>query len=293
LGRLRPEAFLGGTMTLDASAATSAISKLSKQLDMSALELAEGILKLAEQQMVRALHSISIQKGYDPSDFTLCCFGGAGGMHVCELAEQMNMAHAIIPANSGVFSAYGMLTAPKQRRLTKTYLALFSEASHSALDLHFKEMTSKGHAELVEEQVLPEAINVQCSLDLRYQGQSFTLNIPYSSQSEEQFVRQHQHQYGHTLNAPIEIVNLCVSVSADAAKLTQAPNLAHSKTSPIKEVLLPLEDKPVAIYQRALLGQKDLIFGPAIIIEKVSTTWLKKGWKLSLDDFGHMHLSRV
>lgn len=293
LGRLRPDAFLGGAMTLDASAATRAISRLSQNLGMTTLELAEGILKLAEQQMVRALHSISIQKGYDPSDFTLCCFGGAGGMHVCELAEQMNMAQAIIPANSGVLSAYGMLTAPKQRRLTKTYFALLSEASDNILELHFQEMTTKGQDELVKEKVQPEAIKAQCSLDLRYQGQSFTLNVPYSEQSEAQFIRQHQHQYGHTLDSPVEIVNLCVSVSADAVKLAQAPGLAHSKTSPIKQVTLPLEDRLVPIYQREQLGQEDLILGPAIIIEKVSTTWLKKGWQLSLDAFGHMHLSRV
>jgi len=293
LGRLRPEAFLGGAMTLDASAANSAVSRLSKKLDMTTLDLATGVLKLAEQQMVRALHSISIQKGYDPSDFILCCFGGAGGMHVCELAEQMSMAKAIIPANSGVLSAYGMLTAPRQRQLTKTYLALLAEASHNVLDLHFQEMATKGYAELVKEQVQPDAIKVRHSLDLRYQGQSFTLNIPYSKQSEAQFIHQHQHQYGHTLDSPVEVVNLCVSVSADAAKLPPTPNLGYAKASPIKEVTLPLEDQPVPVYQREQLGRDALILGPAIIIEKVSTTWLKAGWQLSLDAFGHMHLSQI
>ncbi len=290
LGRLRAEAFLGGGMSLSLNGATKALDKLAKELGMRRIELAEGIIELAEQHMVKALHSISIQKGHNPNDFTLCCFGGAGGLHVCSLAEKLNMTKAIIPINSGVLSAYGMLQAKKQRQFSKTHLALLSESSDSQLNDLFEKIEQQGKSELLLEQIGEPRIHAERSLDLRYQGQSYTLNIPFSTESEALFHQSHYRQYGHQFEAiPVELVNLNVRLTID----TQVPAEPKPDTlsdSPRESILLPSSEAPVTVIQRHALRQGEVIRGPAIILEKVSTTWLKAGWSASIDQCRHLSL---
>lgn len=293
LGRLRPEAFLGGNMSLDVTATKKAIGKLSAQLAMTELDLAKGIIELAEQQMVKALHSISIQKGHNPKDFTLCCFGGAGGMHVCSLAEKLHMSRALIPENSGVLSAYGMLRAKQQREFTKTHLTLMSEVDATQIDSLFQALEQQGREELVSEHTDPRKVSIKRSLDLRYQGQSFTLNIPYKHDAEESFHQAHQKQYGHRLKQAVELVNLSLSIAIETDNfVTHTANKDKEKPS-YTECDLPFETKKVAIYRRDALSQGYSINGPAIIIEAVSTTWLKAGWRASVDEFSHLHLEKV
>lgn len=293
LGRLRPEAFLGGGMNLDYGKAEAAVSALAEQLNMDTVALARGIVTIAEHQMVRALHSISIQKGYDPSEFLLCCFGGAGGMHVCSLAEQMKIDQAIVPINSGVLSAFGMLSAPKQRQYTQTYIRLWSQLNAQEIERYFEEMEATGRHELLKEQTLPEDIQVERSLDLRYLGQSFTLNIPYSDTSDKLFIQKHLDQYGHTLESDIEIVNLCVGLKAPG-KVSSLPNFQpKNKDLSSRQVNLPTEEQKVSIYEREKLHSGSTLIGPAIITEKVSTTWLKPGWSLKVDSVGNLILEQI
>lgn len=293
LGRLRAEAFLGGGMALDVNAATVAVDKLAARLNMTRLKLAEGIIELAEQQMVKALHSISIQKGHNPDDFTLCCFGGAGGLHVCSLAEKMNMTRAIIPKNSGVLSAYGMLKAEKQRQFTKTHLALFSDIHSGELEKAFEELEAKGKEELLSEQIGQPQIDIERSLDLRYKGQSFTLNIPYGDESLSLFHASHQQHYGHKLNMPIELVNLCVSLSIKPPRSDDPLDPEQQDSTSKMTIELPSSEQKVTLIQRESINPNEKLYGPAIILEKVSTTWLKEGWYATLDEFGHLQLSRT
>ena len=278
LGRLQANAFLGGGMTLSEEAAIEATDKLAEDLSMGRIELAEGVIELAEQQMVKALNSISIQKGHNPNDFTLCCFGGAGGLHVCSLAEKMNMNRAIIPQNSGVLSAYGMLKAQKQRQFTKTHLAILAEVDEVELNHAFSELEAKGREELLLEQVGQQRIDAEYSLDLRYLGQSFTLNVPYNAKSEELFHQSHQKHYGHRLNMPVEVVNLCLSLSITSQQ-TDNPAITTESTATERALIkLPSIDSYGALIQRSSISKGETIKGPAIILEKVSTTYLKEGW---------------
>jgi len=292
LGRLRPEAFLGGEMSLNTEAADKAISALSSQLNMHQLKVAEGIILIAEQQMIRALQSISIQKGHDPSQFTLCCFGGAGGLHICSLAEQINITKAIIPSNSGVLSAYGMLTASRQRQLSKTYLNDWKTIDFNSLTKAFEHMELSARLELLNENVPENDIQAIRSVDLRFKGQSFTLNTAFSIHSDQEFIHQHIQRYGHKLNEDVELVNICVTLNAPGKSLKPIL-LRHKPTAtPLNVVKLPTEELPVSIYHRSDLGLNSIITGPAIILEKVSTTWLKSGWTLRVDEFSHLHLSK-
>lgn len=290
LGRLRPEYFLGGDMALDYDKAHTAITHLADQLNLKTIDLAKGIIKLAEQQMVQALHGISIQKGYDPGDFLLCCFGGAGGMHVCSLAEQMNIKEAIVPMNSGVLSAFGMLSAPQQRQLTQTHICEWQNTTCQDLEHRFKALETSGYQELLKEHAKPEDIIIQRSVDLRYKGQSFTLNVPYSIDASQAFITKHRAQYGHTLNSPVELVNLCVTLKA-GAKINHIPQFETGLTTEHSQsITLPTGEQDVPVVPRSSLSPGDILNGPAIITEKVSTTWLKAGWQLSIDEFGNMRL---
>ncbi|KZZ58382.1 hydantoinase/oxoprolinase family protein, partial [Oleiphilus sp. HI0123] len=297
LGRIRADAFLGGGMSLDIASAESALDTLASKLQMSRLQLAEGIIELAEQQMVKALHAISIQKGHNPNDFTLCCFGGAGGLHVCSLAEKLNMKSAIIPQNSGVLSAYGMLKAQKQRQFTKTHIIQLDDISHHQLEQLFEGLESQGTKELKLEQVGRQTIRSERSLDLRYQGQSFTLNIPFSADQTRNiadlFHHSHQQHYGHQLtNTAVELVNVCLSLTIETQQSNDVICTEVQNDATTQVIQLPSIEKEVTILQREAIKEGETIIGPAIILEKVSTTWLKEGWCAKIDQFQHLVLKK-
>ena len=292
LGRLRPESFLGGTMHLNIDAANQAVSSLASKLGMDINTLAQGIVDIAEQEMVRALQTISMQKGYDPKEFTLCCFGGAGGLHVCSLAEKMNMSRAIIPANSGVLSAYGMLTAPSQRQFTMTHITPWPEINMEKISELFAELEQKGIDELISERNDQGNISTKLSVDLRFHGQSSTLNVPFSNNADQTFVQKHENQFGHKLSQAVELVNICVSVSVNNTTPVQRIIKNAGSTSPLSRVEVPYEANLVPIYNRDSFTSDAHIRGPAIIVEHVSTTWLASGWTLQLDKYGHMLLEK-
>ncbi len=299
LGRLKAEHFLGGSMRLSLEEATKAIGLIAAQLNMDIQQTASGILMIAEQQMCEALNVISIQKGHNPAEFTLCCFGGAGGLHVCSLAEKMAIHEAIIPQNSGVLSALGMLSAPKIRQLAKTLLIPWGSQNTTEIEARFKLLESQGMQELIAEGVDPNHIRIARSVDLRYQGQSFTLNVSIEPDSDSSdiasaFATLHTQRYGHVLSAPVELVNICVSVSAPAglAKHLMQNDVKPSSCLSEKQVQCSIDAGDCPIYQRAELVVGQAVVGPAIIADAVSTVWLKDGWQLNLDPLGNLLLKR-
>ena len=292
LGRLRPEYFLGGGMALDLAAAEAVITPLAVSLGVTTEQAAIGIVALANQHMVRALRVISVQKGYHPVEFELCCFGGAGGLHICALAQELGVKRILIPANSGVLSAYGMLLAPKQRQLSRTVNRLLDDVSESTVDEWILPLEQKGLSELLAEGV-GSSVEVKVSFDCRYLGQSFTLNLgrpPKITQIEENFHAAHQASYGHRMNLPVEVVNVRVALVAPAAvNLRQARNRQVLKEAPWASVVLP-ELGDCRIVQRQHLAIEQIIEGPAIICEQVTTTLVGVGWKAHLDRAGNLLL---
>src|SRR5690606_34178344 len=133
LGRLPAEARLAGRFALDIDAARGAVGELGRALGLSVEDAAAGIVRLADEHMARALRVISVERGYDPAEFRLCCFGGAGGLHICSLADQLGMTHALVPIHAGVLSALGMLLAPVERQLTHTHRRLLARLDEAEL----------------------------------------------------------------------------------------------------------------------------------------------------------------
>ncbi len=294
LGRLRPEAFLGGGMRLDAAAAREAMAALAAELDMPPLAVAEGIVRIANEHMAHALRVISVQRGIDPRDHTLVSFGGAGGLHVCALAEALGMRRAMVPIHAGVLSALGMLVAPRARERSRSRIAPLASLDAAELAGLFAELEAAGRAELQAEGVTEGEIAVSRSLDLRYQGQSWALNVPWTDPagSEAAFHTLHAARYGHRLARPVELVNLRVSLRSRQAPPALPPRPAAAPGTPADHVSLAGHDVPVPVWPRDALAPGQVITGPALVTETVSTTWLAPGWTGEMDAWGNLLLER-
>lgn len=294
LGRLRANSFLGGDMQLDSNAAVAAVARLAKTMSTSVEAAAEGIIRLANEHMSRALRAISIERGYDPADFTLCCFGGAGGLHVCELAEQLAMDRALIPVHAGVLSALGMLVAPRQRQLSRTINQTLDTTSDELINDGLQQLAARGRTELRQEGVAPNQIVASFSLDLRYRGQSFSLNIPWQDSRDDAiaaFHQRHQKRYGHAMELAVELVNLRASVSAAATPLT-LPQASVNAAAASRAELYGI-DEAVTVVQRDMIVPGTLYRGPMLITEQVSTTWVIPGWQVQRDSIGNLLLSKT
>lgn len=292
LGRLRPDNFLGGAMTLDLGAAKTALDAIAAPLALPRLDAAVGVIQLANEHMARALRVVSVERGFDPSDFHLCCFGGAGGLHVCALATALNMTSAMVPVHGGVLSALGMLAAPRERQTSQAFLQPLAACTETALQRELERLALRGQAELQLEGISGESIEQQPSLDLRYCGQSYTLNIPFKSieQAGEDFHQLHQQRYGHRLEIDIELVNLRQRVFARSDGIT-LPTIAAGTAEPSGTVEL-YNLGQTAIYQRQQLGAGQRINGPALICETVSTTLIASDWEVAVDAWGNLLLTR-
>ena len=291
LGRLRPEAFLGGRMRLDVDAAQVAMQRLADSLGCTPVEAARGVITVANEHMAAALRMISVERGVDPADYRLLSFGGAGGLHVCALAEELGVRRAMVPVHAGVLSALGMLATRPGRDVSRTWQGVLAERSVSELQQAFRELEEKAVAELLKEGVARDVLDCDYSLDLRYRGQSNTLNVAWNGadDSEKAFHDLHAQRYGHRLDVPVEMLNLRVRVRAPAASMVLRQQESSSKrTSSL--VGMPGHDAPVPMIERATLAPGETVAGPALIVEEVSTTWLSAGWSCHVDTWGNLLL---
>ncbi len=309
LGRLSGDAFLGGSMRLDEAASHNAIKILAKQLSPSLSvkdssfqlkkavdETAYGIIQVANEHMSRALRVMSIQRGIDPKTLVLVPFGGAGALHVCALADNLQMSQAMVPVHAGVLSAFGMVVAPHSRDLSHTINTLLELTGETQLNEQLKILADKGMAELNAEGIDETGIKINYSLDLRYAGQSYTLNVPWTELKKtlQDFHDLHQKRYGHQHDQAVELVNLRVKVSASPVtmSLPELP-LVTTEAAAIQQKNLYAIDEPVPVYQREDLSYGHKITGPALIVERVSTTWLEPNWICEVDPVGNLLLSKI
>jgi len=292
LGRLRADAF-GGGLQLDAAAARHALAPLAQQLGLTLEEAALGIVQVANEHMARALRVVSVQRGVDPRGLTLVSFGGAGGLHVCALAEALGMSRALVPIHGGVLSALGMLVAPRGRQLSRTRVQPFDGAAVTAIEAELEAMAAQGRAALAAEGVAPEALQLQPSLDLRYRGQAYTLNVPWAgvAATEAAFHAAHAHRFGHRLAVAVELVNVRLGVRASATALRLTPIADGVAAAPATAAVIYGEDSPVPVWRRAELRAGQELAGPALVTEPVATSFIARGWRGQVDCWGNLLLS--
>ncbi|HYW91500.1 MAG TPA: hydantoinase/oxoprolinase family protein [Gammaproteobacteria bacterium] len=291
LGRLLPDVFLGGAMRLDVDAARTALARIATPLGLSVEAAAEGVIRLANDHMGRALRVISVQRGEDPRDFVLTCFGGAGGLHVCAVAESLGMSRAMVPIHAGVLSALGMLAAPRGRQLSRTVNGLLREMPVRRLAGAFAELEAEGRSQLEREGV--RGVATDRSMDLRYRGQSYTLNVAAdeAGAAERAFHRAHAARYGHALDLPAELVNVRVNVRGPSPEISlQTLPPAEPGREPPTHARLHGFEAPVPVWPRAALGAGARVAGPALVTETVSTTCVAPGWEACVDAWGNLLL---
>lgn len=296
LGRLDPAGFLGGRMMLDRRAAERALTPLAATLGLSPEETALGIVRLANEHMARALRVITVQRGLDPRGFTLTSFGGAGGLHVCALADALGIHEALVPIHAGVLSALGMLVAPPGRTLTRSWTGTCETLTDQEVETGLELLAHRGRDELAAEGSTSPQISVATSLDLRYQGQSHTLNLPWRGLKAtiESFHARHAALYGHRLGMPLELVNLRVRVRAPTRQLllptTTVNNLGEPR--PIRRLSAYEVADSVPVYARESLDSAAEIQGPAVVTDPVATVWVAPGWWAQKDAVGNLWLRR-
>ena len=292
LGRIPENTLLGGYLPLNKSEAGQAVAELAVKMGCDVLEAASGIVRLANEHMARALRVISIERGHDPADYALLCFGGAGGLHACDLAELLNMKRIIVPARSGVLSAMGMLVSEPGRELSRAVLSPLAGLTDADIERGFHTLEKQALAQLKAEGCEPGSVTFRHRLELRYLGQSATIGIDWHAGGahEASFHEAHLKASGLRLPHPVELVN--VRLSARAPAVLQSIDIAqeHTDFTPGASVFVAELAQEVAIHHRAELLPGKVMKGPLLIIESAATAWIKPGWVLTPDSWGNLLL---
>ncbi len=293
LGRLLPTARLAGELQLDLQAARRAMAPLADRTGLSVEEVAQGIVEIANEHMARAIRFISVNRGFDPQDFLLASFGGAGALHVCAIAELMQMPEAIVPVHGGLLSALGMLAASQGRQFTRTVNYRLKSADESQLIAWFRELQADAESQLEAEGLRPEQLKAQWRAEMRYCGQSYSLNVPFENLAGavESFRALHEQRYGYCLSSDTEIVNLRVNVHAERQDF-DLPQIETQQGNEIEPLRVYGCDAAVTVRERQSLAVDESLSGPLIITEYAATTYVAPGWRVYIDAIGNLRLQR-
>jgi N-methylhydantoinase A len=286
LGRLDTERFLGGSVRLDVDRTRRYLEEAKWSLG-SVEEFAAGMIRVIETAMEKAIRVISVEKGYDPRDFTLVAFGGGGPLHACSLARALEVPRVLVPALPGALSAVGILLADTVREYSRTVM----QPVDADVEGTFADLERAGFAEFAEEGLWGESYR---SVDLRYKGQGYELNVAFGPGMADAFHGLHQRRYGFASETrPMEIVNVRVRLVAAAEPfepLREEPRAGDGGAALSGMRLVHFDGRPqeTRIYERDLLHAGDRIAGPAIISEYSSATVLPPGHLLRVDGYGNL-----
>ena len=306
LRRINPDYFLGGDYTLNTEKASLAIEcHVSSKMGVSVEQAALDILRIVNANMAKGISKVSVEKGYDLREFALVAFGGAAPLHACEVADLLEIRKVIIPTANGNFSAVGLAISDIQHDYVTTLMKPSNTLSPITLYRTFKALQEKGLEQLRREGVDPSGASVEWSSDMRYEGQSWELNIPIRprlgftkgdlDEVLNTFHKTHQSVYSYSEpDETVEFVNLRVRVKVGSG-VNPAPVQSRSSTYPqsepksVREVFLDGKGLTVVpIYERNSLPADARLTGPAIIEEEISTTYLPPGWGITVDEFGNL-----
>ncbi len=300
LGRINQQNFVGGELKPDLDAVNRAFAPLESALGMNRLELARGVVRVANANMCNALRLVSTNKGYDPREFSLVAFGGGGAMHAVALAEELNIPRVIVPAHSSVFSALGMLLTDVRRDYVQTMVLGLHEKGLESAQQVFANMQEQADAEFAADQ--GQSPLFSWFMDMRYNGQEHTVKIPVNLERQSldeiasHFHRAHEQRYTYTLDTGIEIVNFHLVAIVPVEK----PALAKKEVSGKKVQETLVENREVDfdqhgvhntnIYSGLAMEPGMEINGPAIIEEPSVTLVVSPGHTVKMDEYGNYHV---
>jgi N-methylhydantoinase A len=299
LGRLIPEAFLGGAMALDVERPRRALSEIADRLATTPEEAALGVVRIVNANMEAAIRVISVERGHDPRRFVLVAFGGAGPLHACELASSLRIPRVLIPATPGVLSALGMLAADIIKDYVRTVM-VESEGAEGAIKPVIAQFEQRGRSDLVNEGVPEARIEIEPYLDLRYVGQSYELVIPFDGdvgRAVSGFHAVHEQLFGYCDPAErVQVVNVRVKargiIARPAIERTAAEEQVPPNPSEVRMVFFPGSDGAVAhrtrLYDRSEFLPGMALAGPAVVTQYDTTTVLPPGWLARIDAVGNL-----
>lgn len=282
LGRLLPDAFLGGKYKLQKERSLKALSSISKKLGLSIEETALGVIKVANTVMGRALRRISIERGYDPKEFALVCFGGAGGLHACSLAKELEIKEIIIPKLAGGFSAFGLLFSPPLKDFSQTVWIEAKEKEKLLEYINWLQKSAYSHMEKLG--FKKETLSHEIFLDMRYKGQGFELTIPYFHSYIEEFEREHEKQFGYKVKQfPIEVVTLRIRIRGKTDNTNWKIEKKREKFSSFQTRVFTEKgwiEVPVIDWDSLKIGEN--FKGPALVLEDFTTVWVEENFMVEV-----------
>jgi len=299
LGRINPGYFLGGEMPLSVEQARKATEKLAGQMRMSVDELARGILRLTNANMVNAIKLVSVRKGHDPREYTLVAFGGGGPMHATALARELHIRKVIIPPAPGEFSAWGMLTTDYKQDFTRTTVLRATEETLRQVYRRYDELERDALLFFKHEGFDSAGVVTARAADMRYAGQEHTVRVPVPdgepalADVTARFHERHESAFMFRLDGPVEFVNLHLTglVRVPNPDLTAfAPIAANGSASKGRRKVDFDEDgiHEAALFERSRLALDEEVTGPAIVEEEASTTVIYPGQRARLDRIGNL-----
>ncbi|MCL6481458.1 MAG: hydantoinase/oxoprolinase family protein [Firmicutes bacterium] len=303
LGRLAPQGFLGGEFRLDERRTRDYLERFLRRAPgalRSLEEFAQGVLDVANATMEKAIRVISLERGYDPRDYTLVAFGGAGGLHACELAAALAIPRILIPKFPGVLSALGILRADVVRDFSRTIRLPVASlaAAREALRRIFAVLERRGQADLAHEGFSAAELRFERLLEMRYIGQAYELAVPAGGDFVTAFHRAHQQRYGYAEpGRPVEIVTVRLRVAGRTAKpeLPRSRPVGHSPKAALtgeQRIYHRGRMLSAAIYDRARLRAGHRFAGPALVTEYSATTFVPPGWQARVDGWENLRLTR-
>ncbi|MEC0208338.1 hydantoinase/oxoprolinase family protein [Paenibacillus ehimensis] len=307
LGRLNPDGILGGRMTLDVEASKRAVQEhLCVRTGLSLLEATMGILTVVNANMTRAIRLISVEKGYDPREFTLVSFGGGGGLHCGALARELGIPRILVPPSPGTFCSLGLLVTDVRSDYVRSMLLESTGGSMETIRGLFSAMMQEGAAMLEKEGIPEPKRRYVLGLDLRFKGQNYELTLPveWSELTDDgvqgiltRFHEQHEKHYGYSnRSGVIEFVNYRVTALGElpkaALRRTEESGSRSVQPTSRREVYFAETDRPgyydTPIYQRSELVPGDRLAGPAIIEQMDSTILILPGQTAGVDPYRNL-----
>ena len=298
LGRLDPQEFLGGRMHRDVERARQAAAETARRLKLGVPELCEGVVRVANANMERAIRVVSVQRGHDPRLFALVAVGGAGGMHACEIAERLEIATVIVPRHAGVLSALGMLVADVTKDYSASVLRRSDEMNHADIAKQFVPLVAQARRELAAEGFRGARQVIERRVDVRYVGQSYEITLPFTRDYRRDFDRRHGRQYGYSNPMrPTEVVHVRVT----ATGLTDKPSLPFSRPrrrsgaapTAVRPGRFGGRAVPVAFHRWDRLAPGVEGRGAAVITGGEATVVVPPGFRFRVDGYGNVVVTRA
>ncbi|HIR17660.1 MAG TPA: hydantoinase/oxoprolinase family protein [Candidatus Caccocola faecigallinarum] len=305
LGRINPHYVLGGRLKIDAELSKKAVKKkIADPMGIGTEEAALGIVKVVNSNMARAIRVITVEKGHNPSDFTLVAYGGAGPLHAVHLAQEMGIRTVLIPPAPGALCALGLLTADIKKSYVRTAIASYDEMTPEQINAVMSSLRDEGSAWLDSEKVPNERRKFHGIAEMRYVGQNYELQVEIPTENitasdiekmKQDFFVAHEKNYGYyNPNAPVQFVNF----RCEATGIVKKPNLAELETTlddlskaEIGRRVVHFEESGAVdcpVYDRAKFGRAERVNGPCIIEQMDSTTVVPPNTWFSIDKFGNL-----